>query len=180
MKRVMVLAGLLMAGAASAQESASFQVTEYTFNGGGVPAAGTVPSSSSFQMTLASTGEDTSEMTLESPSFGLAAGFGSSYLPPGEVADLRFSDDETMTWDMEPSAGLYNLYRGLMSSITSGFGSCEQQGLGSPTATDTDAVPPDDGYFYLVTAVNLLDEEGTKGFQSGGTQRANLPGDACP
>ena len=42
---------------------------------------------------------------------------------------------------------------------------------------DTDTVPAADGFFYLVTAVNRLDEEGSRGVDSGGSLRRGTP---CP
>jgi hypothetical protein len=41
------------------------------------------------------------------------------------------------------------------------------------TTTDPDVPSVTTGYFYLVTADNRLDEEGTKGFRSNGTERGN-------
>ena len=43
------------------------------------------------------------------------------------------------------------------------YGNCEQQEITGETTTDTDTPPGGDGYFYLVTAENRVDEEGTKG-----------------
>ena len=95
-----------------------------------------------------------------------------------EVTNLRFVDGDTLEWDPEKSVGSYNLYRDLISNITGlDFGGCEQQELTSPTTDDTDAVPADDAYFYLVTAENRLAEEGTKGFRSDTTERE---GTVCP
>ena len=54
-----------------------------------------------------------------------------------------------------------------------GYGACEQYGLTGNSATDNAAVPAGDGYFYLVTAENRLDEEGTKGFDSAQVERTN-------
>ena len=45
---------LLAVPAATAQTSASFQLTESLFNAGGAPAGGSVPHSSGFSITLAS------------------------------------------------------------------------------------------------------------------------------
>ena len=165
---------LLLGGAALAQDSASFKLTEYAFNAGGVPAEGAVAGSASFQITFAGTGESSAEITLGSPSFTMAAGFGSSYPPPGEVAGLLFNDPQTLGWDPEPSVGVYNMYRDLLSNLlTLGHGTCLQQDLDNATATDPGLPPVNDGYFYLVTAENQLSEEGTKGFASTGTERAN-------
>ncbi len=108
----------------------------------------------------------------------MCGGYGSLFPPPGEVTGLLFSDKQTAGWDPESSVGSYRLYRDLMSNLLGlGFGQCEQQGLTSETISDTDPVPVDDGFFYLVTALNRLTEEGTKGFRSSGIERA---GSVCP
>jgi hypothetical protein len=178
MKRVLIVLVLLLACQVLAQESANYQLTEYAFNAGGVP-TGEVPSSARFQITLASTGQNTAEVALSSTSFTMAAGFGSSYPPPGEVSGVVFGDKQTLQWDTEGSVGVYNLYRALMSNLLGlGFGNCEQQDLSDETATDNDPVPTNDGFFYLVTAENLLSEEGTKGSTSAGLERSNAQ--PCP
>ena len=63
MKRAWIVLVLLLACPVLAQESASYELTEYAFNAGGVP-TGEVPSSASYQITLASTGQSTAEVTL--------------------------------------------------------------------------------------------------------------------
>ena len=104
--------------------------------------------------------------------------FVAGYPPPGEIAGLSFSDVETLVWSTERSAGVYNIYRDSMSSLSSlGYGICEQQGLLTATTTDTDAVPVGEGFFYLVTVENRLGEEGTKGLDSSDTLRE---GNVCP
>ncbi|RMH70289.1 MAG: hypothetical protein D6685_00265, partial [Bacteroidetes bacterium] len=40
------------------------------------------------------------------------------------------------------------------------------------SVTDSDPIAPGGGFFYLVTARNRLDEEGTKGRDSAGSERA--------
>jgi hypothetical protein len=180
MKRLvsLLIAGVLLTGAALAQSSASFRLEEHTFNAGGHPEAGGIPSSPSFRITLHSIGEGISGQGLNSASFNLDACFASAFAPPGEVMNLRFVDGDSLEWDPEKSVGDYNLYRGLISVITGlGFGACDQEHIAGPTTDDTDVVPANDGYFYLVAAENRLDEEGTKGFQSDTTERG---GTACP
>ena len=174
----LVLTGALLAGTALAQSSASFKLEEHTFNAGGHPEAGGLPTSAGFRITLHSIGEGVSGQGLNSASFALDACFASAYVPPGEVMNLRFVDEDTLEWDPEKSVGDYNLYRALISDVTGlGFGACEQEHIAEPTTDETDAVPANDGYFYLVTAENRLDEEGTKGFQSDTTERG---GATCP
>ena len=67
-----------------------------------------------------------------------------------------------MGWDPDKSVGDYNLYRSTLGNV-SGGGSCLQQDIADETTTDNDPVPVGNGFFYLVTAENRLDEEGTKG-----------------
>ncbi len=169
---------IAVASVAAAQQSASFKIEESALNSGGTPAAGASPSSASFKITLSSLGGGPSGRALSSASFRSDAGFTSAYAPPGEVAGLIFSGPDTLAWNADPSATAYNLYRDLHSNLSGlGFGQCEQQGLSGTSATDGDAVPAGDGFFYLVTALNRLDEEGGKGAQSDGTERG---GNVCP
>lgn len=162
-----------------AQESASFKLKEHVLNAGGHPEAGTVVASASFEVSLDAIGEGAVSPGLGSASFNMGGGFLSAYPPPEEITGLIFTDKVTLEWDPEKSAGIYNLYRDLRSNLTGlGFGNCEQQELPSTTTMDSDPVPVSDGYFYLVTVENRLDEEGTKGFQTDGTQRNNAA--PCP
>jgi hypothetical protein len=178
-RRTIWLLALLLTTAATAQQSANFKLEEQAFNSGGNPEGGVVLSSASFKITLDSIGESVAERGLGSDSFGLDSGFAARYRPPGEVYELRFTDSSTLRWHADASVGWYNLYRDLMSNIsTLGYGDCEQYDLTTETTTDTEPVPADDGYFYLVTAENRLGEEGTKGFDSDDVERLNLV--LCP
>jgi hypothetical protein len=101
-----------------------------------------------------------------------------AYGPPGEVAWLTFTDKQTLEWPGLASAAHYNLYRDTVFNLSGlGFGSCSQQGIATSSATDAATPSIGDGYFYLVTAVNRLAEEGGKGPQSDGTERG---GTTCP
>jgi len=163
---------------ALAQSSASYKLEEHVVNAGGHPANGTYMSSASFRIKLDSIGEAVVGSEMSSPSYRMAASFGSAYPPPGEVPSMWFSDHETMHWDAEPSAGTYNLYRDLMSNVSGGgYGDCHDSGMTGTAASDPVTPPAGDGWFYLVTVENRLDEEGTKGTDSIGTERL---GAACP
>ena len=169
---------LLVCMPALAQTSTSFKLEEHSFNAGGHPEAGSFPTSASFRITLHSVGDAISGRGLSSASFNLDACFSSAYPPPGEVTNLRFSDKDTLEWDSEESVGDYNLYRNLISNINGLlFGACTEENITGPTTDDVAVVPDGDGYFYLVTAENRLDEEGTKGFQSDTSERE---GTVCP
>jgi hypothetical protein len=173
----MVMIPVLIALAVSpafAQTSASYRLTEHAFNAGGHPAAGETPASASYRMSLHAIGDNALGEPLASASFHADGGFVVAYPPPGEVTELRFTDKQTMLWNPERSVGVYNLYRDLMSNLSSlGYGTCRLQDLAGETAFDTDEPNAGDGYFYLVTAENRLYEEGSKGFDSDGTVRAN-------
>ena len=169
---ILLLLGLAALGLAQAQESASFKLNEHSFNAGGHPDQGTVMASASFAVSLDAIGDAVSLTGLTSASFQLDTGSVAPYPPPGEVTGLIFVDDETLQWDPEPSVGSYSLYRELISSVAGlGYGSCEQQEIPDETTTDNDLPPGSDGFFYLVTAANLLGEEGTKGYDSSATER---------
>ena len=176
MRRAVVLVGLLLGGSVLAQESPSFKLKEHTFNAGGHPAGGVVLTSASFRVTLDAIGEGVTSVALSSTSFKMRGGFGLTYLPPGEATSLLLTDNDTLEWSPEQSVGVYNLYRDLISKLPA-FGICRPPELPNPTATDPDLPPLGDGFFYLVTAENPLDEEGTKGFQNDGTERL---GATCP
>ena len=181
MKTGFFLAGvLILANTAVAQTSPSFQLTEHVFNAGGHPAGGVVLRSPSHEISLDSIGSSLTAGTPSSPSFVIDATFVWSYRPPVEVTGLVFTDEQTIAWGPERSAGTYGLYRGLVSSLAAlGFGSCEVTGMTQRTVEVLPGLPPDgDAYCYLVTAENLLHEEGIKGFQSTGAPRPNAV--PCP
>lgn len=178
MTRAIILGALILGGAALAQESANFKLNEHVFNAGGVPRDGQVLTSTTFRITLMSVGVGPEEVSLTSVSFNMDSGFGSAYPPPGEVTGLRFTAPDTLEWDPEKSAGVYNLYRDTISNVAGlGFGNCQQQDLADPMAVDGDPVPADDGFFYLATVESRLAEEGTKGSLSDGAERE---GTVCP
>ena len=172
------LAALLVCSAALAQQSASFDLEEHAFNAGGHPVQGVSPGSSSFTISIGSLGQGPATRTASSASFEVAGGFVSAYPPPGEVHGLDFANKSTLTWSAERSVGVYNLYRdGFVDLAGLGYGQCKQPGLADATATDADALLSGSGFFYLVTAVNRLAEEGTKGADSVGSTRT---GNVCP
>ena len=166
---------LALGPAVTAAESASHKLTEFVFNEGGHPLQGAVPASASSRITLDAIGQGVAAGgTSTSASFKLGSGFVSPYPPPGEVTGLRFTTKIDLAWNAESSIGKYNLYRELTGTLPGGFGVCESPGvILSETTTDTDVPSAATAYFYLVTADNLLDEEGTKGFRSNGTERGN-------
>lgn len=169
---------LLLPCAALAQSSASFGLAEHTFNAGGHPADGIVMFSPSYRITLDSIG-DSMAGRLSSASYAMDSGFVPAYPAPLEVQGLGFTNVQTLVWIPTPSAtGGYNLYRDLLSTLQGlSYGSCAQQNLPQATTTDTTPVPANNGYFFLVTGENTLNEEGSKGSDSAGTERL---GTICP
>jgi len=154
-----------------AQSSASYTLEESTFNNGGDPADGVVLTSASYQITLDAVGDPVAAAALASTSYGIGSGFVPAYPPPGEVPNLLFTGASTLVWDPEPSTGTYTLYRGDVADLPGSYGSAERVGLTDETATDGTEPDPGQCLFYLVTAVNRLEEEGTKGTDSAGDPR---------
>ena len=173
--RALPLLALAVAStSALAQSSASYSMDEHVLNSGGNAAA-----SASFSLSFVAFGESTAgAVAPSSASFSVDVGFTTTNPPPGEVVGLTFLDHASLTWDVERSAGTYNLYRdGLGALSGSGYGSCTQQGLSDNGATDATTPSAGDGFFYLVTVRNRLYEEGTKGSASSGSERT---GETCP
>ncbi len=158
-----------------AQTSANYRLTESTLNGGGDPLQGAFPSSSHYRVRLDALGDSVvTPATLSSASFRMDGGFMRAYPPPGEVLGLRIAADKrTLTWSPERSVGSYDIYRDLVSTLPGNFGSCLQARIASETWPDSATPPTRGGFFYLVTARNRLDEEGTKGNRSSGAERPN-------
>jgi hypothetical protein len=173
---------LALTGPAAAQTGATYKLEEHTLNAAGHPDGGSLMTGASHQITLDAVGDGVAAYGLTGSTYSMDAGFGAAYAPPGAVSGLVFTTKTDLEWAPEGSPGDYNLYRDLMSSLSGlGYGACEQQGISGTTTTDSDAVPASDGFFYLVTALNTLSEEGTKGFQaSGGTPGAERTGAMCP
>jgi hypothetical protein len=174
MKRPWILVGLLLALPALAQQSSSFKLDEHVLNAGGHPANGTILTSASYEITLDAIGDMISPAVLSGPSYHLDGGFVGAYRPPGEVLELWFESSETLRWSPENSAGDYNLYRDAVGSLSGlGYGTCLENDIPATTWMDFGVPLAGDGYFYLVTVENSLNEEGTKGTDAVGAERAN-------
>lgn len=177
--RTIILAVIAVAttgSAALAQSSASYRLEETVINSGGHPTQGTTLASASYRIRLDALGEGVVGATMSGTTYRVDSGFGSAFLPPGEVRGLRFAGVDTLTWDPDPAAGTYNLYRDLLSAAA-GHGGCHEQGIHGTSTVDADVAAPGEGYFYLVTVANRVAEEGTKGADSAGASRG---GAACP
>ena len=176
------IAGLFVAAlpaAALGQSSPSHTQNEHVFNAGGRPAQAVISTSPSFRISLDSIGEPVIGRAMTSASFRLGGGLGTAYPPPGEVDGLQLlADRQTLVWSAEPGSTVYNVYSGTLSSLPGGFGTCAVARVEDTSAVDAALPDPGAGFFYLVTGVNRLREEGTKGRTSSGAERPNpLP---CP
>ncbi|ANM30853.1 hypothetical protein ABI59_16630 [Acidobacteria bacterium Mor1] len=102
-------------------------------------------------------------------------------LAPGEVLNLIWEDKVRMSWDAEPNAVRYHLYRDDVANLAwSGFAVCRDD----LDANDLDELydepaQPAAGqtWVYLVTAEDAVGNEGTLGFASG-AERSNF--NPCP
>lgn len=161
---------------ATAQESASFRLFESTLNAGGSPQQGQTGGSASFRISHDALGDAALGRMPASQSFRLDGGFVQAFGPVGEVIDLVFDNPSTLSWNAASTALTYNGYRGLIENLSGlDYGGCQQQGLATNVWQDFDV--PANGYFYLVTGIGRLREEGTKGVSSQGAQRL---GTVCP
>ncbi len=89
-------------------------------------------------------------------SAALASGGAALAVPPGEVANLQIAaDGATVTWDPEPTATHYNLYRAYLHELSpSFFGTAFDAELTSTSYIEATEPNGGRGFFYLVTAVN--------------------------
>ena len=100
--------------------------------------------------------------------------------PPGALEPLVFLDPTTLHWEDASinHAASFNLYRGSIAGLRSGeFGACQQAAIADMSTTEAAVPPPQETWFYLVTARNSVGE-GTLGTNSSGAPRSNTT--ACP
>jgi len=164
---------------AIAQSSANYKTSDHVFNNGGGPSAFPPPSSVGFQISLHSIGDPFGTVSASSVGFQLQGSFVVTYRPPGEVMGLDFLDRITLAWLPEPSVGDYNVYRSEIPELVLGdTGLCLATQVTDRLIYDPFDPDPGHAWFYLVTASNRLDQEGTKGYRSNFSERPN-PG-PCP
>ena len=157
-----------------AQSSPSYRVTGQVLNAGGRPEQAIVSASPAYRLGVESIGAEFSGLAQSALSYRLAGGLALLAVPPGEVTGLEFlSDEVTLRWAAEPRSTAYNVYRGALATPPGGFGACVHARVEETFVLETQDPPPGAGFFYLVTGENLLREEGTKGYASSGTERAN-------
>jgi hypothetical protein len=180
MDRVLVAAWIVAAtcGPAPAQTSASFELTETAIHAGGNPLDGDRPESASFRISHDAIGDGAAGRAAASSSYRSVGGFVVRYRPAEEVLEVRFTVRTSLSFRHDPSAGTYNVYRGALSSLPGGYGSCHGSGLAGPPFVETDAPAPGASWYYLVTAENLLRQEASKGRSSAGVERPNA--EPCP
>jgi hypothetical protein len=82
---------------------------------------------------------------------------------PGEVQNLRWMSETTLSWDSEPDASWYHLYMGYVADLGySNFGTCaddEDPNLGDLVFDEFADPPSGQSFFYLVTAAGEPDGE---------------------
>ena len=90
------------------------------------------------------------------------------------MAGLGFlADQQTLTWLRELVSTGYNVYSGPISHLPGGYGFCAAAQVPGTSWSNATAPAPGSGWLYLVTGVNRLLEEGTKGHASSGAKRGN-------
>jgi hypothetical protein len=171
--RSMLMAAALMTCSIllMAQSSASYKIESGVFNAGGNPSP--VLMSTNFKVTLDAIGDSVAATGMSSASYNSGAGFVPDYPPPREVQGDKFTNKTTLTWLPDPSVGSYDVYEGTVPSFTPTFGSCLASGLTTEQCTISDVPSSGQCFYYLITAKNTLAEEGTKGYQTSGTERGN-------
>jgi hypothetical protein len=173
---LMILVFAASAGPVAAQSSASYKLQETSINNGGHPKNGVVLVSNDYHITLDAIGDGIVRVGLTGSFYHVDGGFLSSYSPPGVVSGVRFNDATTLQWNAEPSAGMYQVYRG--TSLPGTYGTCFASSL-TATSTADGSIPSVGGsFFYFVTVRNRLSEEGSKGNASNGAVRPNSS--PCP
>lgn len=155
----------------TAQSSASYKIESGAFNAGGNPSP--VLTSTSYKVTLDAIGDGVAAASLTSASYNSGAGLPAEYPPPREIQGDTFTSKTTLTWLPDPSMGTYDVYKGTVPTFTPSFGSCLTSGLTTEQCTISDVPSPGQCLYYLITAKSTLAEEGTKGYQSSGTERGN-------
>lgn len=179
MRRLVAIPLLCLCGLAMAQSSPSYRLEEFRPNAGGHPQDGLTLQSTSYRISLDAVGEALASPTLRGGAFEMDAGFSHSYPPPGEVRHLlALGDKQTMTWKVERSVGTYRVYGGQIPSLPGEYGVCKVADLRLPQASLDEQPPPGGTFFYLVTARNILSEEGTTGYDGSGLPRP--PPVPCP
>ena len=166
-----------------AAEGSPVEVSEFTFNAAGHPVGGVVPTSAEFRITMDALGDGVAGNEMSSSSYRVTGGLPNAFPPPGAVENVRFPAHADLSWDPEPSAGQYAVYRGDIAdlSLPGPFGDCFVAPVTATSAIDTTEPSSGEGFFYLVTVANRLGEEGTKNVDgaAGPVERPFVCSDSC-
>lgn len=166
MRALLAIAALLFTPA-FAQQSASFVVDQQSFNAGGRPLDGVTAGSASFRLSLDAIGSGPRPTVLTGSFFSGESGMVAPLAPPREVQGLLFDSVSAMHWLPDPRGLAYNVYRD---------GGCDDALVEGTSHAATGTPAAGQAWLYLVTSVNRLIEEGTRGLDSDGNERA---GGAC-
>ncbi|MDH3629295.1 MAG: right-handed parallel beta-helix repeat-containing protein [Acidobacteriota bacterium] len=102
-------------------------------------------------------------------------------LVPGDVANLFWSDSQTLEWDAAASATEYHIYRDFLGTLGyAAFGTCRDDLDGNRTDTllsDGELPAPGTAFFYLISAEDGGGAEGSIGFATC-VERSNFS--VCP
>jgi len=170
---------LFLCGVALAQSAPSYRLEESTMNAGGHPREGLKPSSTSYEISLDAIGSAPVAPLLQSTSYSMTGGFARSYPPPREVRQLAVNGDKaTFVWAPERSVGSYQVYRGELNALPFDYGTCRVARVAGQSALLDEVPEVGEAFFFLVTAENMLLEEGVAGFDSAGGSRVNSA--PCP
>jgi hypothetical protein len=101
---------------------------------------------------------------------------------PGDVKGLVFADSTAFSWDVQPDATTYNVYRGDLGTlndadgngVADSYGSCLHTDLAGTSDSDPDAPAEGGIFFYLVNARNS-NGEGPTGNASNGLPHPSPP-----
>jgi len=92
--------------------------------------------------------------------------------PPGEVTDVMFGTASQVTWSSVAGGDDYNVYRGLLSWLSTGDGAeCHGDEIAGTSFTSLPDPAVGQVYVYWVTAESNVDGEGTVGTGTGGSGR---------
>ncbi len=98
MRSVLLIALTFFSLPAWSQSSANFTVASSTFNNGGMPGNGALPTSANYHISVAAIGDTVSAATLSSTSFTIDIGFVASTHSPAVIFSDGFESGDTSLW----------------------------------------------------------------------------------
>lgn len=93
---------------------------------------------------------------------------------PPEVQGVGFADPQSLVWSPASGASAYDVYRGIVSDLTTMPARCHAYRVPSSAFATPAAPDSGKGFFYLVTGEAAAGQEGTAGTSSAGVPRALL------